>query len=136
MQNWLWHVDVVVQGFWSSHAKPLAFPAHWPQGILIVAVAQPPGSAQWPALPLKNVSLLALHFALNCQCADGSRNVAWPLVSVVLLAEVMPSVDTGVTARPEIGLPLPSTTVTTDCWLTEMAAVVHPGWEQFVVVAL
>jgi hypothetical protein len=136
VQNWLWQVDVPVHGLWSSQAKPFAFPAHWPQGILIFAVRQPPGRKQWPALPLKNVSLLALHFALNCQWAKGRRNVAWPLAFVVLLADVMPSVDVGVTARLAIGLPLASTTVTTVGWLTRIVADVHPGCEQFVVAAL
>ena len=39
--------------------------------------------------------------------------------------------ETGVTARPEIGLPLPSTTVTTDGSLTEIAALVQEGWVQW-----
>ena len=103
---------------------------------MIFAVRQPLGMKQWPALPLKKVSLLALHFALNCQCANGSRNVAWPLVFVFLFADVIPSVDTGVTARPEIGLPLPSTTVTTDCWLTRIVALVQAGCVQLNVVLL
>jgi hypothetical protein len=136
VQKWLWQVDDPVHGLWSSHAVPFAAVVHWPQGSLIFAVTQPPGMKQWPALPLKNVSLLPLHFALNCQCANGSRNVACPLAFVVLLPDVIPSVDVGVTARPEIGLPLPSTRVTTDDWLTRIVAVVHPGWAQFVVVAL
>jgi hypothetical protein len=74
--------------------------------------------------------LVPLHFALNCQCANGSRKVAWPLVFVVLFPDVMPSDDVGVTARPEIGLPPPSTTVTTVCWLTEIVALVQAGCEQ------
>jgi hypothetical protein len=71
-----------------------------------------------------------LHFALNCQCANGSRNVACPLALVVLFAEVIPSVDVGVTARLAIGAPLPSTSVTMDCWLTEIVALVQAGCVQ------
>ena len=82
-----------VQGFESLHVVPFALPAQKPQGILIFAVRQPPGMKQWPALPLKNCSLLAVHVALNRQCPNGSRNVAWPLVLVVLFADVMPSLE-------------------------------------------
>jgi hypothetical protein len=49
---WLWQVEVPLQAVASSHAVPLAFPVHWPQGILIFAVRQPPGRKQCPALPL------------------------------------------------------------------------------------
>ena len=45
-----------------------------------------PETRQWPALPLKNCSLFAVHVARNRQCANGSRNVAWPLAFVVLLS--------------------------------------------------
>ena len=39
-------------------------------------------------------------------------------------------------ARPEIGLPLPSTTVTTDGWLTRIVAVEQPGCVQLNVSLL
>jgi len=125
VQNWLWQVELPVHGLWSSQAKPFAFPVQRPHGILTVAVRQPPGMKQWPALPEKNGSLL-LHFDRNCQCANGRRNVAWPLAFVVLLADVIPSVESGVTARPDTGAPAPSSTVTTVCGLTRIVALAQP----------
>jgi hypothetical protein len=116
VQNWLWHVEVPLHGLWSSQAVPFAWPVHWPHGILTFAVTQPAADVkQWPALPLKNGSLVVVHRARKRQCASGSRNVAWPLAFVVLLPDVMPSSDSGVTAFPETGFPLPSRTVTTVC---------------------
>ena len=125
-----------MHGFESLHVVPFALPAQKPHGITIFAVKQLPGMKQWPALPLKNCSVLPLHVARKRQCANGNRKVAWPLVFVVLLPDVMPSSESGVTARPEIGLPLPSTTVTTDGWLTRMVAVVQAGCAQANVVLL
>jgi hypothetical protein len=133
---WLWQLDVPEQAVWSSQANPFGFPVHWPQGILIFAVAQAPGRKQWPALPLQNCSLVPLQVARKRQCANGSRNVAWPLAFVVLLLAVIPSSERGVTALLATGAPVPSTTVTTVGVLTRMLALVQVGCTQFVDVAL
>jgi hypothetical protein len=127
---WLWQVEVPLHALWSSQAKPFAFPVHCPHGILIFAVAQSPGMKQCPALPLKKNSLFAAHFALNCQWANGNRNVACPLVFVFLLFAAIPSSEVGVTALPDTGAPAPSTTVTRVGALTRMLADVHPGTAQ------
>jgi hypothetical protein len=52
VQKWLWQVDDVVHGFWSSHSVPFMAVVHCAHGILIFAVRQPPGMKQWPASPL------------------------------------------------------------------------------------
>ena len=133
---WLTQVDVPLQAVASLHTVPFGCPVHCPHGMVIRAVKQPPGMKQWPALPLKKNSLLAAHLALNDQRANGSRKVAWPLALVVLLPAVIPSTEVGVTALPDTGAPAPSTTVTTDGWLTRMVAVAQPGCVQLYVSLL
>jgi hypothetical protein len=123
-----WQLSVCVQALPSLQAVPSGFPVQALQIMVMWAVVQP-GTTHDAGSPLTKVS--APQLAVKRHPSAGSVKDACPCESVVCVCDCPQVEACATTCWFAIGLPEPSTTVTTTGAEREIDAVLHPGTTQW-----